>query len=114
MKHFGLLVLFAVVFLMSNGNALYAQEETYEKAVNAYLKKDFKTAAAYLKEYVAHKPDAEAYYLLGYATYMIHRKSGGLRKSRGVEAADYFREAYLIDPNFSPKKIDYTKYKKKQ
>lgn len=114
MRKFGLYVLFAAAFLMISVPLLYAQEGVYEKAVHAYLKKDYKTAATYLKEYAAQKPEAEAYYLLGYATYMIHRKSGALKLSKGSEASEYFREAYLIDPNFSPKNINFSKYRRKQ
>jgi TolA-binding protein len=77
---------------------LYAQEDLYEKALHAYHKKDFKVTVQYLKEYVARKPDAGAYYLLGYANYKLNNRK---------EAAEYFREAYLIDPNFTPREIDF-------
>lgn len=70
-----------------------AQENTYDKAVRAYGKRDFKTAIKYLKEYVEKKPDAYAYYLLGYALYKIKDNS---------DSAKYFKEAYTLDPNVSP------------
>jgi len=70
-----------------------AQENIYDKAVRAYGKKDFKTAVKYLKEYVEKKPDAYAYYLLGYALYKMKDNPA---------SAKYFREAYTIDPNVSP------------
>jgi TolA-binding protein len=69
-----------------------AQENIYDKAVRAYGKKDFKTAVKYLKEYVEKKPDAYAYYLLGYALYKIKDNSASER---------YFKEAYTLDPNVS-------------
>jgi TolA-binding protein len=69
------------------------QENIYDKAVRAYGKKDFKTAIKYLKEYVEEKPDAYAYYLLGYALYKIKDNPA---------SAKYFREAYTLDPNVSP------------
>jgi len=70
-----------------------AQENIYDKAVRAYGKKDFKTAVKYLKEYVEKKPDAYAYYLLGYALYKMKDDPASAR---------YFREAYTLDPNVSP------------
>ncbi len=70
-----------------------AQENTYEKAWKAYVKKDYKTAVAYLKEYVEKKPDPFAYYLLGYSYYKLKKPD---------ESAKYFREAYTLDPNISP------------
>ncbi|MBS1113155.1 MAG: Outer rane lipoprotein [Nitrospirae bacterium] len=72
---------------------LMAEENPYDKAVRAYMKKDFRTAVKYLKEYVAQKPDAQAYYLLGYALY---------KQKRHAESAKYFEEAYILDPNISP------------
>lgn len=77
-----------------------AQEEAYEKAIQAYLKKDFQGAARLLREYVEKRPDAVAYYLLGYANYKLKNRQ---------EAAENFRAAYLIDPDFSPKSIDFKK-----
>ena len=86
------IILLAAVVVMSSTSLLCAQEETYDRALHAYLKKDFKTAVKYLREYVAQKPDADAYYLLGYANYKLKNRK---------EAMGYFKEAYLIDPEFS-------------
>ncbi|MEK6672515.1 MAG: hypothetical protein AABY42_03455 [Nitrospirota bacterium] len=92
--------------------AANAQEESYNRAIDAYIKRDFRAAADHLKEYVAKKPEAEAYYLLGYSTYMLCRKSGQNIPSAKKEAEEYFREAYLIDPDFSPKNINFQKARK--
>jgi TolA-binding protein len=70
-----------------------AQENIYDKAVRAYDRRDFRTAVKYLKVYVEKRPDAYAYYLLGYALYKLKDNS---------ESAKYFREAYTLDPNVSP------------
>ncbi len=85
---------------------LHAEEGSYEKGLRAYLKKDYKTSVKYLKEYVAENRDAKGYYLLGYANYEVKRKgkSGGRRDFWGdTETAGYFKEAYRIDPDFSPR-----------
>lgn len=71
---------------------LHAQDATYEKAVDAYLKRDFKTAAKILREYVKKKPDPYAYYLLGYSLY---------EQKKHAEAAEYFEQAYVLDPDIS-------------
>jgi TolA-binding protein len=72
---------------------LSAQDNSYDKAITAYMKKDFKTASKILKEYVDKKPDPHAYYLLGYALY---------KQKKHAESAKYFEEAYVLDPNIRP------------
>ena len=79
-----------VFFMVAAG---MAQECSYDKAMKAYFKKDYKTAVTYLKEYVENKPDPHAYYFLGYALYKMKKYP---------ESAKYFKEAYVIDPNISP------------
>lgn len=109
MKRLGVMVIAAVAYF-TFVSAVHAQEEFYGKAVQAYLKKDFKAAVKYLKEYVAQKPDAGAYYLLGYSTYMVQKKTAKGRPLKGNNEADeYFRQAYLIDPNFNPKSVEFTR-----
>lgn len=80
----------------------FAQESTYDIAIEAYVKKDFEAAVKYLKEYVAVKPDAKAYYLLGYASYKINNFE---------DSARYFKEAYIIDPEFDPSTIKFEEKK---
>ncbi len=72
-------------------------EEIYSLALDAYKAGDFKKASMYLEEYVKAKPDPVAYYLLGYSYYK-------LRDFDKAERA--FNEAYLIDPELIPPKID--------
>lgn len=113
MKQLWTAIALALIFIVFGMTALYAQEAGFEKGVQAYLKKDFKSAAAYLKEYVDLKPDPGAYYLLGYSTYLLSKRAVGEKKRLlGIEAADYFNEAYLLDPGFSPKSLNFRKLKK--
>jgi TolA-binding protein len=83
----------AIIAVLLTAAFAAAQENIYDKAVRAYGKRDFKTAVKYLKEYVEKKPDAHAYYLLGYALYKMKDDPA---------SAKYFREAYTLDPNISP------------
>jgi uncharacterized membrane protein YukC len=104
-------VLVAVFFLVS---ALHAQDELFEKGRRAYLKKDYRTAVKYLREYVARTPDPQALYLLGYANYEVKRKGPRRGKKNfwgDTETAEYFKEAYLIDPKVSAQSIDLKKGK---
>ncbi len=87
----GMLVLLTAVCA---GSEALAKNDSFEKAVRYYLKKDFRHAAENLKQYIAERPDPAAYYLLGYASYKLKRFD---------EANAYFAEAYLIDPAISPK-----------
>lgn len=98
-----------VFLLTAAGTAVYADEGGYEKALNAYLKKDYQTAHDLLREYTTRRADARAYYLLGYAHYMHLKKTGSPKGRRNfwgdTETAEYFRKAFAIDPRFSPETI---------
>ncbi|MBI4823961.1 MAG: tetratricopeptide repeat protein [Nitrospirae bacterium] len=74
----------------------FAEQTTYEMALKAYAKKDFTEAVKLMKEYVLESPSAKAYYLLGYASYKLDNDK---------EAASYFNEAYLLDPEFNPQSL---------
>lgn len=91
-------LIFLVVGAIMLAAPVLAQETSYEKALAAYAKKDFKAAVEYLKEYVEQEPNAKAYYLLGYASYKIKNFD---------ESAGYFKEVYLLDPGFDPKTIKF-------
>jgi TolA-binding protein len=77
-----------------------AEDDSFERGLSSYMKRDYSSAVAYFKEHVARMPDAEAYYFLGYASYELGQTK---------DAAGYFREAYLIDPNFTPMVRNYGK-----
>jgi tetratricopeptide (TPR) repeat protein len=106
----------SLVILAFSASAAFAQDEVYAKGIRAYFKRDYATAVQYLKEYVARKPEAKAYYFLGYAQYELKRKTGSPKGRKDfwadTESAKYFREAYLIDPEFSPKTVGFGKKKK--
>lgn len=113
MKQLRTVIVLTFIFIVFGAAFSQAQEGYFEKGVQAYLKKDFKAAAGYLKEAVALKPDPSAYYLLGYSTYILSKKASGEKKRLlGSEAADYFNEAYLIDPGFSPRSLAFIKTEK--
>ena len=82
-----------------------AQEDAYSKGMRAYFKRDYAAAVRYLKEYAARQPEARSYYFLGYAQYELTRRAkhpaGRTDFWADTEAARAFKEAYLIDPEFS-------------
>ncbi len=92
---------------------LHAEGDLYEKGLSAYLKKDYRAAVKYLKEYVSIRRDARGYYLLGYASYELRRREGKAAGRRDFwgdrETEEYFREAYRIDPDFSPRSVIFKK-----
>ena len=96
-----LLGIFAVLLMATFA---MSEESSYDKAVKAYVKKDYKSAATYFKEYVEKKPDPYAYYLLGYSLYKTKNHS---------EAVEYFKKAYSLDPNISPVSVKKELKKKK-
>lgn len=87
-----IVVIFLVVSFFAS-SSVFAEVNEYKEALSLYQKGDFKAATEYLTKYVEKKPDPYAYYLLGYASYKMQNHS---------EAMKYFKEAYTIDPNFTP------------
>lgn len=85
---FALLVLLAAVAEA----AIPSSDSDFMAGLEAYNTKNYSEAIKHLREYANSKPDPTAYYLLGYAFYM---------QGKFAEADEYFRQAFLIDPNFS-------------
>jgi hypothetical protein len=74
----------------------YAKSDgEYEAALKSYYSGKYKDAVLHLKGYIAKRPDPAAYYLMGYSLYKLKRFD---------EANEYFRDAYLVDPAFTPMK----------
>jgi tetratricopeptide (TPR) repeat protein len=94
MKTFIKLFILLLIILVSAEAG--AADETYEKALQLFKGRDYKNAVVYLEKYVAERPDPAAYYMLGYANYEL----GNFARAR-----EYFDAAYLIDPDFSYRKI---------
>ena len=72
-----------------------AENSEYSKALKYYNSKKYKEAVELLKEQVQKNPSPSGYYLLGYALYKL---------GKFEEANEYFKEAYLLDPEFSIEK----------
>jgi hypothetical protein len=90
-----ILYILAIFFTLSILSAnLFAKTETeYDKAIRYYNTGKYREAVEIFKDYIKTKPDAPAYYRIGYALYEIGEYD---------EANKYFQQAYLIDPSFSP------------
>jgi hypothetical protein len=84
-------VLFAL-FILSNP-VLADTEDDYRTALKYFNSGNYEESISYFKAYVEKKPDPKAYYSLGYALYELGRHD---------EAMEYFKDAYLIDPEISP------------
>jgi len=91
-----LLVLFAAVA----GAAIPIDDKDFRTGLKSYNSKNYKAAVKYFREYINKKPDPTAYYLIGYSLYKLGRFS---------EADEYFRDAYLIDPEYSLEKVGLVK-----
>jgi hypothetical protein len=88
------LVISLILVLTGMASLLLAESHPdYKEAMNYFYQKDYKRAVELLKAYVDQRPEAQAYYRLGYALYELGKYS---------EAEEYFREAYVIDPEYSP------------
>jgi tetratricopeptide (TPR) repeat protein len=105
MRKRALIITLASALLLVWGT-LYAQTNNeYAEALKYYETGNYSEAIKYLKDYVEKKPEPSAYYLIGYALYKLGRNS---------EAAEYFKQAYFIDPNFSPQQMEYFKKKPRE
>lgn len=86
-------IIVMVIALTVPVSASFANTDTdYASALKFYNSGNYKQAAVLLKAYVEKHPNPAAYYRLGYSLYELGRHD---------EANEYFREAYLIDPEYS-------------
>jgi hypothetical protein len=92
MKKIAFFILLSFSILMSS-DVIAKPDTEYEKAMQYYNKGNYKEASVLLKDYVKHRPDPVAYYHTGYALYKLKQFD---------EANEYFKQAYIIDPSFSP------------
>jgi TolA-binding protein len=93
-KKIGLIIAMFLLFSAVSGGATPNDGE-FRRGLKLYNSKNYKAAVKQLQEYVSKKPDPAAYYLIGYSLYKLGKFS---------EANEYFRQAYLIDPEFSLEK----------
>jgi len=68
------------------------QRAEYIQALKLYNSRKFKEAVEVLEEHIKKTPSAVDYYLLGYALYELNKFD---------ESNEAFRQAYLLDPEFS-------------
>ncbi len=104
-------LLLVSLFTAAAAQVLAAEEDVFdtktaieqrEKGRQFLNTKKYDAAIEALEESVNTAPDAEAYYLLGYAYYM--KGKSGDEESR-VKAKENFEEAYTLNPNYSPNKF---------
>ncbi len=94
MKGIVRIVFFLLVVIITGNTAMAAGSNSdYETARKYYFSGRYTEAVRHLEDYIAQKPDAAAYYMMGYALYKLKRFD---------EANEYFRDAYLLNPSFSP------------
>lgn len=65
----------------------------FAAGVTAYKKQHYKECINQLQAYTNKTPDTRAFYLMGYASYKLRNYE---------QAREYFRKAYILDPNFRP------------
>lgn len=95
MKKVALVIALLVLFAAAAG-ASVSDDKDFRAGLKSYNTRNFKAAVVHFKEYINRKPDPTAYYLIGYSLYELGRFS---------ESDEYFRDAYLIDPEYSLEKV---------
>lgn len=93
MRKIILLIVITLISLILANSVYAAKDHEYTEALKYYNSKKYQKAAELFKLYIRTNPDPAAYYRLGYSLYKIGKHD---------EAKEYFREAYLISPTFSP------------
>jgi tetratricopeptide (TPR) repeat protein len=97
MKKVSLVIIMFIAWSVLPGAIFADSDFGYETALKYYSKGEYEEALKRLDAYVKEKPDPAAYYLIGYSLYEL---------GRFAEADENFNQAYLIDPAFSPVKIE--------
>lgn len=69
------------------------QATALERAQSLYDRGRYEEAVTLLKEHIKTTPDPKAYFLIAYSLYKLQRHD---------EASEYFRQAYLVKPDYSP------------
>ena len=93
MKKSALIVALCVLFAAATASAVPMEDKQFRTGLKYYNGRNYKAAAKQFKEYVKKQPDPAAYYLIGYSLYKLRKFN---------ESNEYFKEAYLIAPDFSP------------
>jgi hypothetical protein len=96
MKRVALVIVLFVLFAAVAVAAIPNDDKDFRAGLKSYNSKNYKAAVKHFKEYISKRPDPAAYYLIGYSLYELGKFG---------EADDYFREAYLVDPEFSLEKV---------
>lgn len=101
----------AAILVLVQAVAAPAQEELFdtkaaaealEKGVHLLGARNYDAAIEAFEEAVGTAPNAESLYLLGYAYYMKGKSGDEESRQRAMEN---FRQAYEMNPNFSPNKF---------
>jgi len=91
------LITIAALFITSapaiSEAAKTGQLSDLQKATQYYNKGQYEKAIPLLQKYVEKKPDPKAFYMLGYSLYKLGRHE---------EARKYFKESFLVEPEYSP------------
>ena len=95
MKKLALIIALFVLFAAAASAGVLSKDKDFQSGLKSYNSKNYKAAVKHFREYINRKPDPTAYYLVGYSLYKLGKFS---------EADQNFREAYLIDPEYSLEK----------
>lgn len=93
MKKAASLISISLLFIIFADVSHAKADNQYGTALKYYSQGNCKEAVKHLKGYVDKSPDPAAYYLIGYCFYKMGKFS---------QAEEYFDQAYLIDPTYSP------------
>jgi tetratricopeptide (TPR) repeat protein len=96
------LLSFAAVPLFSAEEDLFdskTAKEHLEKGLSYLKARNYRSAVTALEESIANSPDADAYYYLGYAYYLIGRSGDAESRKKSIECFD---KAYELNPAFTP------------
>jgi len=95
MKRVAILSIVFIMVAIGSSMASMQDDKDFRAGLKYYNSKNYKAAVKHFREYLSKKPDPRGYYLAGYALYKIGKFN---------ESEECFREAFLIDPEFSLEK----------
>lgn len=87
------IILLVLMMVIISSSLCLANDVPLQKAYSYYFQGKMVEAIAIMEDYASKHPDARVLYFIGYAYYELKDFRNANR---------YFRDAYLVDPDFTP------------
>ncbi len=87
------IIAFIILLLFMSVPLCMANDASLNRAYSLYFQGKMEEAIKIMEDQVKDNPDAKVLYFIGYAYYELNQMDTAMK---------YFRQAYLVDPDFTP------------